>query len=322
MKQNPMAKLELGNIQIKSAKDIWKNEEKDFTPWLAENIEHLSKLIGIPIAVEQTEKRVGAYELDIFGRVEGGDAVVIVENQLDATDHKHLGQLITYATGLEAAIIIWIAPEIGEDHRSAIEWLNRNINEKISFFLIRPEVIQVDNSKPAVRFQLEAAPSGFERRLRESVEDENTPRFEFRRKFWEDLLAYLASNVHSWAQGRRTTKDSWISSSIGRSGVGVNVCMAQGSRIRVEIYCSNDSDKQIFETLFARQAEIEKRLDGENVSWERLDDSRASRVAVYRNYDKEQAASDTPHRKELFSWIGNRLSVMRDIAKQYLISKS
>jgi hypothetical protein len=317
-----MAKVELGNIQIKSAKDIWKHEEKDFTPWLAENVEHLSKLIGIPITVEQTEKRVGAYELDILGGVEGSDAVVIIENQLEATDHKHLGQLITYAAGLEAAIVIWIAPEVGDDHRSAIEWLNRNMNKKVSFFLIRPEVIQVDNSKPAVRFQLEASPSEFEKRFRETVEDENAPRFEFRRKFWEDLLAYLAANGHSWAQGRRTTKEGWISSFIGMAGISANISMAQGSRIRVEIYCSDDSDKQIFETLYAKKDEIEKRLEGEKVSWERLDDTRASRVAIYRDYDKEQAANDTQHRKEIFSWIGNKISVMRDIAKKYLILKS
>jgi hypothetical protein len=317
-----MTKVELGNIQIKSAKDVWKHEEKDFTPWLAENIEHLSKVIGIPIKVEQTEKKVGAYELDILGRIEGSDAVVIVENQLDAIDHKHLGQLITYAAGLEAAIVIWVAPEVSDDHRAAIKWLNRNIGEKVLFFLIRLEVIGVDDSKPAIRFQLEAAPSETERRFREIVEDENAPRFEFRRKFWEDLLTYLAANGHPWAQGRRTTKEGWISSSVGMANIGVNVSMAQGSRIRVEIWIRDDSDKEIFETLFAKKVEIEKRLEGETVSWERLDDSKASRIAVYRNYDKEQAASETQHRRELFSWIGKRLTEMREIAKKHLISKS
>jgi hypothetical protein len=316
-----MAKVELGNIQIRSLKDVWINEEQDFTPWLAENIEHLSKLIGIPIAVEQTEKKVGSHELDIFGRVEGGDAIVIVENQLDATDHKHLGQLITYAAGLEAAIIIWVASEIGDDHRTAVKWLNRNMSEKISFFLVRPELIQVDNSKPAVRFQLEAAPSEFERRLRETVEDESAPRFEFRRKFWEELFVYLAANGHPWAQGRIAPKEAWVSSTVGRRGVNVNVSMAQGSRIRVEIYCPNDADKQMFDKVFANKQEIEKKLIPEAVSWERLDDSKASRIAVYRNYDKDQAATDTPHRKELFSWIGNQLSSMRQIAKQCLVGK-
>ena len=316
-----MAKVELGSIQTKSVKEIWKNEERDFTPWLAENIEHLSSLIGITIEVEQTEKRVGSYELDIFGRVGGSDAVVIVESQLDATDHKHLGQLITYAAGLEAAIVIWVAPEVGDDHRSAVKWLNRNMTEKISFFLVRPEVIVVDDSKPAVRFQLEAAPSEFERRLRETVEVENAPRFEFRRKFWEDLFAFLSANGHPWAQGRRATKESWVSSSVGRAGVNVNVSMALGSRIRVEIWCPDDSDKQMFDTLFGNRAEIEKKLGGETVSWERLDGSRSSRVAVYKNYDKEQAASDTPHRRDIFSWVGSQLSAMREIAKQYLVAK-
>ena len=316
-----MAQPPLGKIQPLNLRELWKHEEHDFTPWLAENIDQLSAVLGVPIVVDQTEHKVGSYELDILGHVEENDAVVIVENQLQATDHTHLGQLITYAAGLEAAIIVWIAPEVRDEHRSAIEWLNSHSDEKVSFFLVRPEVFRIDSSNPAIRFQLEAGPSEFGRRLKGIVEDKDSPRYEFRRKFWEDLLQYLANNGHPWAKGRATTKEAWISSAVGRSGIAVNVSMAHGSRMRVEIYCSNDPDKALFHKLSAHKEEIERRFPEEEVSWEPLEDAAASRVAVYHPYDKEQASNDTAHRRELYAWISKNLTTFRAIAKEYLVDK-
>ena len=198
-----MADLQLGDLKMLDIHDLWKHEERDFTPWLAKNVDQLSELIGVPIVVDNTEQRVGGYELDILGHVEENDAVVIIENQLQATDHGHLGQLITYAAGLDAAIIIWVAPDVRDEHRSAIKWLNDHIDETISFFLVRPEVFRIDSSNPVVRFQLEASPSEFGRRLRSIIETEDSPRFDYRRQFWEGLLQYLGENGHSWAKEAR-----------------------------------------------------------------------------------------------------------------------
>src|SRR5207247_534456 len=103
--------------------------------------------------IDQTEHRVGNYELDILGHIGDRDLVVIIENQLNCTDHGHLGQLITYAAGLKAKVIVWIAPEVRDEHKEAIEWLNTLAGSKASFFLIRPEVIRIDNSRPALRFE-------------------------------------------------------------------------------------------------------------------------------------------------------------------------
>ena len=317
-----MPALQLGKIEILSPRELWKHEERDFTPWLAQNIEQLSAVLGVPIVIDQTEHRVGAYELDLLGRVEENDAVVIIENQLHATDHGHLGQLLTYAAGLDAAIVIWVAGEIRDEHRAVIEWLNAHTHEKVSFFLVRPEVIRIDASLPAVRFHLEVAPSEFSRRLKSVVEKEDRPSFEFRRKFWEAMLQYLVANGHTWAKGRATSKDSWISSPVGRSGVSANISMAQGSRMRVEIYLSNDSEKLLFERLYAHKAEIETRLLGEAVSWERLDDATASRVAVYMPYDKQQVTEETPQRKELFSWVAKNLTILRAVARELLVEKA
>jgi hypothetical protein len=308
----------LGQLHVLDPRDVWKNEEKDFTPWIAENIAHLSEAIGIRFIVDQTEKRVGAYELDIYGRVEGSDAPVIIENQLYPTDHKHLGQLITYAAGLDAAVIIWVATQVTDEHRAAIDWLNKSTTDAISFFLIRPEILQIDDSKPAIKFVVEVSPSEFKRVLREAVGAEEGPRHEFRRKFWGDLLSFLSAKGHGWAKGRKAPKDSWISSPVGKSGVGVNVSMAMGSRMRVEIYCGEDRDKSLFKVLSSRRAEIEAIFPAETVSWEPLEDAYASRVAVYRSYVREEVSEDTQQRRDLFEWIEKNLSCFRDVAKKYL----
>lgn len=308
----------LGQLKIVDPRSVWKNEERDFTPWIAENIERLCEIIGVPFTVDQTEKRVGAYELDIYGRVEGSDAPVIIENQLTTTDHRHLGQLITYASGLDAALIIWIAAGVTDEHRAAVDWLNKSTGDSVSFFLVRPEVLQIDDSNPAVKFVIEASPSEFKRVLREAVEGEEAPRHEFRRRFWGALLLYLGEKGHSWAVGRRASKDSWIFSPVGKGGVGVNVSMATGSRMRVDIYCRYDRDKSLFNALQAHKAEIEALFPDESVSWEPLEDTNASRVAVYRPYDKEAVGDNTPQRRELYEWIEKNLSIFRDVVKKYL----
>jgi hypothetical protein len=195
-----------GKIEIVNLRNIWKSEERDFTPWLSENIDQLSALLGLQITVEQTEKRVGSYELDIFGRTDN-DAIVIVENQLEATDHTHLGQLLTYAAVLDAAIIVWVATEVRDEHRRAIEWLNTKTVDEISFFLVRPEAFSINGSPPAVRLNLEVPGNSSWR--------------EFLRKFWEDLYPYLVAHGHPWAQGRSATTDCYISSNVGKSGVTV-----------------------------------------------------------------------------------------------------
>jgi hypothetical protein len=309
----------LGKLETRNPRDVWKNEERDFTPWLAANIGELSQLLGVPIIVEQTEHRVGSYVLDIFGRLETNDAVVIVENQLGPTDHSHLGQLITYAAGLEAAVVVWVATEVRDEHKAAVDWLNQHTGNSVSFFLVKPEVLSINGSAPAVRFDLAAAPSEFARRLRSVIEQDDRPSHEFRLRFWEALFAYLVENGHPWAKGRTPTKDNWFASTVGKSGVGVHVSMAADSRMRVEIYLSSQAAKSQFDYVAQHKDSIQALFPDEPVSWERLDGAVAARIAVYRDYDKAGVTTDTDERRQLFSWIASRLTALRSVAKQYVV---
>ncbi len=311
--------ISVGELRILNPRDLWKHEERDFTPWLAQNIGHLSELVGFPIAIDQVEHKVGAYELDILGHVEDAETIVVIENQLTQTDHSHLGQLLAYAAGLDAGVVIWVAADVRDEHRTTIEWLNTHAGEKVSFFLVRPEVIQIDESKPAVRFQLEVGPSEFSRRLQEAAGEGSTARHEFRLTFWEAFLAHLVSKGYQWASGRSSTKDAWIAFGVGRSGIGAHVSMATGSRIRVEIYLSQDADKSQFDLLQSHSDEIAGKFPGEDLSWERLDSKIASRMAVYRAYDKQQCAIAGPERDALFAWMTKQLLACRDVAKKYFV---
>jgi len=167
----------LGKITKTDLRTAWKNEEYDFSAWLSEpeNLALLSEEIGIDIRLVKTEAEVGKFSLDILAEEEATGRKIIIENQLETTNHDHLGKIITYAAGYDADIIIWIFKEIREEHRQAIDWLNENTAEKIAFFAVKLELWQIDNSAPAPKFQVISSPNEWAKVLKQgSNKDELT----------------------------------------------------------------------------------------------------------------------------------------------------
>lgn len=155
---------EIGKLLTISPRDAWKHEAHDFTPWLSENLEQLGDAIGLQLEPDGTEVAVGPFSADILAKDMFG-RMVLIENQLESTDHNHLGQILTYLSGLEAEIIIWIATDFREPHLSAINWLNENTNDKFSFFAIRLRVVRINHSIPAPVFDVLARPNQWERSM-------------------------------------------------------------------------------------------------------------------------------------------------------------
>jgi hypothetical protein len=151
--------ISLGKLEHLDPRVIWKNEAADFTPWLANHIELLGAALDLDLQVVKVEQAVGDFSCDIMAHEIGTDRQVIIENQLETTDHRHLGQLLTYAGGLDAAFIVWISPDIREEHRQALDWLNRHTDEQVDFFGIQLEAIRIDGANPAVQFRLMAFPN-------------------------------------------------------------------------------------------------------------------------------------------------------------------
>ena len=143
-----MSKRARGNLgQLKEVKDlrwVWAHEALDFTPWLAEedNLMQLSDAVGLEITVDETESSVGDLNVDIYATETRTDRMIIIENQLEDTNHDHLGKLITYASGKAADIVIWVVKHVREEHCAAIEWLNNHTDENIAFILWRSSCIK------------------------------------------------------------------------------------------------------------------------------------------------------------------------------------
>lgn len=153
---------------------MWRNEAADFTPWLQEHPEHLAEVLGIGIELTYSEHAVGGFSLDILGRDLAHDATLIVENQLAGTDHDHLGKLLTYAAGTGTATIVWIATDIREEHRQAIDWLNEHTDEQVRFFAVRLQIVRIGGSPPAPLLDVVAQPNDWQRQVRAATRASTT----------------------------------------------------------------------------------------------------------------------------------------------------
>lgn len=157
----------LGTLsEIKDLREIWPHEAHDFTPWLAQNIDILSETIGIDLSVEETESSVGDFNVDIFATDADTGRRIVIENQLEDTDHEHLGKLITYASGKAAELVIWLVRKARPEHRAAIEWLNNHTDEDVGFFLCEIKLFRIGNSAPAPRFEIIEQPNNWVKEMK------------------------------------------------------------------------------------------------------------------------------------------------------------
>ena len=156
-----MSTNSLGRLQRVQLREAWESESGDFTPWLAqsENLSLLGEAIGLNLELEAQEKGVGLFRADLFCKDTASDSWVLIENQLERTDHSHLGQLLTYAAGLSAVTIVWIAERFTEEHRAALDWLNEKTGEGINFFGLEVELWRIGNSPLAPKFNVVCKPN-------------------------------------------------------------------------------------------------------------------------------------------------------------------
>ncbi len=188
----------LGSLQKVELREIWASESSDFTPWLTrpENLKLLGDTIGIELDLDSQEKEVGPFRCDIVCKDADG-RVVVIENQIEDTDHSHLGQLLTYAAGLDAIIVVWVAQEFTEEHRAAIDWLNENINTGVSFFAIEIEAWKIGDSAPAPKFNIVAKPNKWSHTIKQSVKSGDlTETQKLRIEYWAALISYCGSSLH------------------------------------------------------------------------------------------------------------------------------
>lgn len=275
-------------------REIWPHEASDFTPWLAENIDELGKALGMDLELIEQEASVGDFSLDILAKDLGTSRTVIVENQLTQTDHDHLGKLITYAAGFDASIVIWVSDSIREEHRQAMDWLNQRTDSETSFFGVVVEVIKIDDSKPAFNFKLVASPNEWQKnKKRQTQRTSVSTKGEKYQNYFQNLIDDLR-DIHRFTSAKAGQPQNWYSFSSGVSGITYGANFSQGGKARAELYIDlgdHEKNKYVFDQLFNMKGEIEDSL-GQEISWERLDNKRASRLALYIDGSIEESDSE------------------------------
>jgi hypothetical protein len=274
---------QLGQLQRLDPRDVWQMEAHQFTPWLVENIGLLSQALGIEIELAEREVGVGAFSVDIFGKEVGTGREVIIENQLAQTDHSHLGQLLTYAAGLDAKIVVWLSPQFRDEHRQALDWLNLHTIEGTFFFAVQLELLKIDDSLPAPNFRLVAQPSEWQKQIVTSTSKEPSEKKLRYREFFGDLLVRLKAASPGFTNASRVAYDSWFGFAGGRQGVYFQVeFMKKPNRLVVHLNISTGdraTNKYAFDQLIGDRTQIEAEL-GEPLEWQRLDDKKECRIAV------------------------------------------
>jgi hypothetical protein len=267
----------IGKIEIVPIRQAFPHEAHNFTVWLEQNIDALSDRIGFKLTVEQREKSVGSFNVDLLCTDERGD-YVIIENQLERTDHSHLGQLLTYLINLEAKTAIWVATEIRPEHQRVIDWLNEMTSENMAFFAVKVEAVRIENSPYAPLFTVLVRPDEQTREIGEQKK-ELAGIHNIRQRFWSELLAKVGTD--SPFASITPSSYHWLGVGSGKSGITFNFTIGKTYAV-VELYIDHDKDtgeinKQMFDALYIEREQIEREF-GEKLDWRRLDEKRASRI--------------------------------------------
>ncbi|MCB0701629.1 MAG: DUF4268 domain-containing protein [Ignavibacteriae bacterium] len=278
----------LGEIKIVNLRKIWKNEYSNFTPWLSENLHLLGKAIGIELEFEAKEVSVGPFSADILAKDTGTDKFVIIENQLEKTDHDHLGKCITYASVLDASAVIWIASKFTDEHKKALDWLNDHTSEEIGFYGIKVELWQIENSLPAVRFNVISQPNLAVRQASKSKEQtELTENRRTQLKFWEEFSTKLIE-TRKIGSVQSPRAQYWFDVALGKSGIHLsNTFNTETNEIGVRVYINNKKVEDWWPYFESRKVEIEQKM-GIKLNWNPNPDNKDKVIMLVKAFNLEQ----------------------------------
>ncbi len=307
-------RVKLSKLEKVNLREVWKHEALDFTNWLAkpENLELLSDEIGIDISLIQTEASVGNFNVDILAEEENTGRKIVIENQLEATNHDHLGKIITYASGFDAEIIVWIVKSVRDEHKQAVDWLNEHTDQKINIFSIEMEVWRIGDSPYAPKFQVIAKPNDWAKAVKKATnQSELSDTKLLQLEFWTKFKEYVQDN-DGHIKLRKAYPQHWYNISLGSSNAHISLTInSQSSQIACEIYIPDS--KQLFSCLVSKKDEIENKLS-EKLLWEELPKKKASRIKLISKGElSKQAKWEQYH-----AWMLEKVINFQKIFSKYI----
>lgn len=275
--------MKIGSLIEIDIRELWIHEQYDFSNWLSkeDNIKLLGDKVGFTLTNVNKEVYIGSYRCDLVATDETSGDKIIIENQLEATNHDHLGKIITYAAGLDAKSIIWIVQQAREEHRAAIEWLNNNTSKEIGFFLLEIHAYKIDNSRPAPMFKIIEKPNDFVKNSKNGYKEGEMTRSQSERLiFWTEMNKVLVERGKPF-NVRKASTDHWYDVALGTSQAHITISLiSKNNFITIEVCINNN--KELYDKLYALKDEIEEKLDIK-LEWLRLDNKKACRILTYIN---------------------------------------
>jgi hypothetical protein len=271
-----MTKTPIGKLERVELREVWKHEAHNFTQWLEGNISVLNDVLELNLVNVDREQSAGSFSIDLVAEDEGG-GTVIIENQLEKSNHDHLGKLITYLSAMGAKAAVWIVSDPRPEHVAAIAWLNET--SSAAFYMVKVEAVKIGNSPPAPLFTVIVGPSDESKNVGQAKKD-IAERYGIRKRWWTNLIE-RSKKVNRLHAHLTPSEYSWIGTTSGTRGLNLNYVAAQDG-CAAELYIdrgkdSEEENKSIFDQLFGHKTEVEKAF-GKSLSWERLDGKRACRI--------------------------------------------
>ena len=307
--------MQIGRLQEVDVRELWKHEQYDFSNWLAkeENIVLLDDILGLTLTNINKEVFVGSYRCDLVAEDEISNVKVIIENQLEASNHDHLGKIITYASGLDASIIVWIVKEAREEHKSAIEWLNNNTTANIGFFLLEIHAYKIGDSLAAPKFEVIEMPNNFVKNSKSSSGSSELNEIQsMRLEFWTKLNDELVRRGKP-LNPRKASKTNWHILSVGTS-IAELIFYIEKNLKYIHVSISIKDNKKLFDELYEIRHQIEEEL-GFGLLWQRFESGKAT----YINYEISlKDFNDKSTHDAIIKEMVDKAIVMKNIFVKYL----
>jgi Domain of unknown function (DUF4268) len=295
-------KTPLGKLERIPLRKAWAHEAGEFTPWLAQadNLTLLAESLGLSeLELVGTEHPVGDFKVDILCTDDGGK--VIIENQLEKTNHTHLGQILTYAAGVGARKVIWLAEAFRTEHVAALEFLNQHTTDELDFFAVEIELWRIGDSPMAPSFNVVVKPNDWAKTGQQNAKAAatTTPTKQRQLKFWTGWQAWLQAKG-STLRTQKPLPQHWTNIALGRSGIHLAATVnSRESRVGMEVYINHDNSKSMFKQLQAHQVEIDAAL-GAKLEWMELPDGHACRILQVRPESPLESEDQWP---AYFAWL-------------------